>query len=77
MSHLIKDNKELEPYLMKLIDSLKIALTDSIPEVRNISAKAFGELGRKLGKQCYILIEYLMNLLDDSKITSIERSGIA
>ena len=40
--HLIKDPRDLMPYLSTLTSALIIALTDPLTEVRNIAAKACG-----------------------------------
>ncbi len=44
MSHLIKDPKDLLPYIHTLLGALKVGLADSLSEVRTSSAKAIGLL---------------------------------
>ena len=46
--HLIKDARDLMPYLETLISALIISLTDPLTEVRNIAAKACGCLSKKI-----------------------------
>jgi len=48
ISYLINDPKDLLPYLDTLIKSLKETISDHLTEVRQIAAKAFGSLAKKL-----------------------------
>ncbi|CAK9009849.1 unnamed protein product, partial [Durusdinium trenchii] len=45
---LIKDAKDIQPYLEMLIPQLKVTLVDQVPDVRATSAKAFGTLANAL-----------------------------
>ena len=46
--HLIKDPRDLMPYLDILMSALIITVTDPLTEVRNIAAKACGCLSKKI-----------------------------
>jgi hypothetical protein len=48
ITFLIKDPKELLPYLKMLIKALKETVCDHLTEVRTIASKAFGSLAKKL-----------------------------
>lgn len=48
ITYLIKDPKDLMPYLKSLIKSLKETVCDHLTEVRTIASKAFGSLAKKL-----------------------------
>ncbi|CAE7767355.1 ILA [Symbiodinium pilosum] len=48
MVMLIKDPKDIQPYLPLLLPQLKLTLVDPIPDVRATSAKAFGILAQVL-----------------------------
>jgi hypothetical protein len=53
MSHLIKDPKDILPYIDTLLGALKVGLSDSLSEVRTASAKAIGFVA---SNQNYIII---------------------
>ena len=57
--HLIKEPRDLMPYLDTLVNALIIAITDPLTEVRNIAAKACGCLSKKIGMLCEDLIKQL------------------
>jgi hypothetical protein len=86
MSHLIKDPKDLLPYIDTLLQALKVGVSDSLTEVRAASSKAIGFLASihllyiidKLGETYgYLVLTMLLELLDDEKTTTVERAGAA
>jgi hypothetical protein len=48
ITFLIKDPRDLMPYLKMLIKALKEAVCDHLTEVRTVASKAFGSLAKKL-----------------------------
>jgi len=48
ITYLIKDPKDLMPYLKMLIKALKETVCDHLTEVRTVASKAFGSLAKKL-----------------------------
>ena len=78
ISHLIKDPKDLSPYLDTLVNALKISVCDPIGDVRNISAKAFGALALKLGEEkSFKLIRTLKGILENPDSKNNEKAGAA
>ena len=78
ISHLIKDPRDLLPYLDILVNALKIAVCDPIGNVRNISAKAFGALAKKLGEyNSTKILKTLKAILENPDSKSNEKAGAA
>lgn len=75
--HLIKDPKDLLPYLTTLTSALVITITDPLSEVRNIAAKACGCLAKKIGRLAEGLIDNLEDILKNEKTSSNEKAGAA
>jgi hypothetical protein len=75
---MINDPRDFFPYLPTLIPDLQVILLDPIPDVRSISAKAFGSLTRGLGEDALIdLRPWLVERLQSEDVSSAERSGAA
>lgn len=75
---MIKDSKDLIPYLETLLNGLLIALNDPISEIRSMAAKATGVLAKKLGMEHVDpLLNRLYAVLDNQDSTSVERAGSA
>ena len=78
ISHLIKNPRDLLPYLDILVNALKISVCDPIGTVRNISAKAFGALAKKLGEfNSAKILRTLKGILESPESKSNEKSGAA
>ena len=78
ISNLIKSTKDLDPYLPMLINALKMAICDTIGDVRAIAAKACGSLCQKLGlEDSAKLILSIQEILESPENTSIDRAGAA
>ena len=76
--YLIKDPKDLLPYLDQLIVALKETIADHLTEVRTIASKAFGALAKKLGKRYSDPLKVtLFELLNSEKTPSVQRGGAA
>ena len=75
--HLIKDPRDLMPYLETVVNALIIAITDPLTEVRNIAAKACGCLSKKIGMLSEGLISQLEQILQSEKGSSNEKAGAA
>jgi hypothetical protein len=75
---LIKDSKDILPYLDALLNGLLIALNDPVSEIRSLAAKATGVIAKKLSRQnCDPLLNRLYSVLNNPDSTSIERAGAA
>lgn len=75
---MINDPRDFVPYLPTLIPDLKAILLDPIPDVRSISAKAFGSLTRGLGEEAFPdLRPWMVEMLRSEDVSSAERSGAA
>jgi hypothetical protein len=75
---MINDPRDFVPYLPTLIPDLQDILLDPIPDVRSISAKAFGSLTRGLGEDTLPdLRPWLLERLRSDEVSSAERSGAA
>jgi len=75
---LIKDSKDLIPYLDTLLNGLLTALNDPISDIRSMAAKATGVLAKKLGMDhVEPLLDRLYAVLDNKESTSVERAGSA
>lgn len=75
---MINDPRDFVPYLPTLIPDLKAILLDPIPDVRSISAKAFGSLVRGLGEEALPdLRPWMLERLRSEDVSSAERSGAA
>lgn len=65
------------PYLEELIGDLKKVLIDPIPEVRAITAKAFGSLVKGLGEEQFSgIVTWCLDCMK-SEAGTVERSGAA
>ncbi|CAH2295310.1 eIF-2-alpha kinase activator GCN1 [Pelobates cultripes] len=73
----LTDQKDLAPYLPSVVPGLKASLTDPVPEVRTVSAKALGAMVKGTGESCFQdLLPWLMDTLA-SDCSSVDRSGAA
>ncbi|KAL3857310.1 hypothetical protein ACJMK2_011991 [Sinanodonta woodiana] len=73
----LTDQKDLEPYIEKVIPGLKQSLLDPVPEVRTVSARALGAMVKGLSKDKFNdLMKWLMDVLK-SEASSVDRSGAA
>lgn len=74
---LIKDPKDIQPYLPSLLPLLKQTLLDPSPDVRVTSAKAFGTLAKTLPEEMLgDVLPWLFEQLRGGE-TSVDRSGTA
>eukprot|EP00931_Biecheleriopsis_adriatica_P116933 TRINITY_DN9250_c0_g1_i1.p1 TRINITY_DN9250_c0_g1~~TRINITY_DN9250_c0_g1_i1.p1 ORF type:complete len:2761 (+),score=816.01 TRINITY_DN9250_c0_g1_i1:930-8285(+) len=74
---LIKDSKDIQPYLPLLLPQLKVTLVDPIPDVRATSAKAFGTLANALPEEMLgDVLPWLFDMLRSAE-SAVERSGAA
>ncbi|TDH65918.1 hypothetical protein CCR75_006513 [Bremia lactucae] len=78
MCAMINNTKDLVPYLETVLPNLQMQLTDPIPEVRAVAAKALGKLANGLGHHYFaeMLIGLLAALKNDA-VGPVERSGAA
>jgi len=75
---LIKDKDDIIPYIEDLADGLKSSLTEIVPEVRALAAKAIGALVSKLGRaHSEHILQTLRDILESVTATSIEKAGAA
>lgn len=73
----LTDQKDLDPYIEKVIPGLKQSLLDPVPEVRTVSSKALGAMVRGIGGAKFDeLLKWLMDTLK-SESNSVDRSGAA
>lgn len=75
---MIKDIKDLIPYMEILIGGIRNALCDPLADVRSFAASALGKIAEKLGIQNsekYFI--FLNEILESETSNSIERSGAA
>ncbi|EGR27417.1 hypothetical protein IMG5_195990 [Ichthyophthirius multifiliis] len=78
ISTLIKDPKDILPYMEILVGGLKSALADNNNEVRLFAAKAIGKISNTIGKQnTEIYFRFIKDIIESKTATSIERSGAA
>eukprot|EP00730_Choanoeca_flexa_P001140 TRINITY_DN10497_c0_g1_i2.p1 TRINITY_DN10497_c0_g1~~TRINITY_DN10497_c0_g1_i2.p1 ORF type:complete len:1451 (+),score=418.59 TRINITY_DN10497_c0_g1_i2:149-4354(+) len=69
--------KDLAPYLPKVTPGLKDALVDPLPEVRGVTAKAFGAMVKGMGEEHFAeLLPWLLETLS-SEAGTVDRSGAA
>lgn len=74
---LIKDPKDIQPYLPYLMPQLKVTLVDPIPDVRATTAKAFGTLAQGLPEDMLgDVLPWLFEMLRSPE-SEVERSGAA
>eukprot|EP00928_Gymnodinium_smaydae_P040622 TRINITY_DN27536_c0_g1_i1.p1 TRINITY_DN27536_c0_g1~~TRINITY_DN27536_c0_g1_i1.p1 ORF type:complete len:2758 (+),score=657.28 TRINITY_DN27536_c0_g1_i1:496-8274(+) len=74
---LIRDPKDIQPYLPSLMPQLKMTLVDPIPDVRATAAKAFGTLANGLPEDMLgDVLPWLFGMLRSSE-SAVERSGAA
>ena len=71
ISSVIPSVKEISPYLDRIQSSVKIALSDSVPEVRNFAAQNFGKFYSEVVQKG--VPEWLEDMLEAPNF--IERSG--
>ncbi|RUS31239.1 hypothetical protein BC938DRAFT_478212 [Jimgerdemannia flammicorona] len=73
----LTDQKDLIPYLPRLMPGLKEVLVDPVPEARATAAKALGSLVEKLGEQNFpnIVDELVLTLKTDTG--GVDRQGAA
>ncbi|CAE7661943.1 ILA [Symbiodinium sp. CCMP2592] len=77
MVMLIKDPKDIQPYLPLLLPQLKLTLVDPIPDVRATSAKAFGILAQVLPEDMLgDVMPWLFEMLKSPE-SNVERTGAA
>lgn len=73
----LTDQKDLDPYIDKVIPGLKQSLLDPVPEVRTVSARALGAMVKGMGGDKFNeLMNWLMEMLK-SEGSSVDRSGAA
>ncbi|KAL4223498.1 eIF-2-alpha kinase activator GCN1 [Mactra antiquata] len=73
----LTDQKDLDPYIEKVIPGLKQSLLDPVPEVRGVSAHALGAMVKGMGGEKFDdLMTWLMETLK-SEGSSVDRSGAA
>ncbi|WAR01242.1 GCN1-like protein [Mya arenaria] len=73
----LTDQKDLDPYIEKVIPGLKQSLLDPVPEVRSVSARALGAMVKGMGGARFDeLMNWLMETLK-SEGSSVDRSGAA
>jgi len=78
ISNLIKNTADLDPYQTMLINALKMAICDTLSEVRAIAAKACGSLCQKLGfEKSSSLILAIQEILESGDSNTIDRAGAA
>ena len=76
ISSLIKDPRDIIPYMPILIDGLKSSLSDPLSEVRCYAAKAIGKISEKIGKNnTEKFFIFIKELLESQLSTAIERGG--
>jgi HEAT repeat protein len=74
---LIKDAKDIQPYLPGLLPQLKVTLVDPSPDVRATTAKAFGTLANGLPEDMMgDVLPWLFDMLRSSE-SNVERGGAA
>ncbi|CCD23307.1 Gcn1p NDAI_0B02720 [Naumovozyma dairenensis CBS 421] len=74
---ILVDTKDLIPYLQQLIDEVKIAMVDPVPNTRATAARALGALVERLGEEQFPdLIPRLLDTLSD-EMKSGDRLGSA
>jgi hypothetical protein len=75
---LTSDPTDLLPYMDIIKPAIMNSLFDSLPDVRQTSAKAMGALSKGLGmEESLNLIQWLGEKLNDKKSAPTERSGAA
>eukprot|EP00943_MAST-04B_sp_MAST-4B-sp1_P000328 g328.t1 len=75
MCNMVNEAKTLMPYKIELLDALKKALADPIPNVRALAAQGLGEMVRGMGETEFPdLVTYLIETTK-SDTTTVERSG--
>ncbi|CAH0491585.1 unnamed protein product [Peronospora farinosa] len=78
MCSMINDAKDLLPYMETVLPSLKMQLTDPIPEVRAVAAKALGKLVKGLGERHFAdMLTWLLEAMKNDEVGPVERSGAA
>ncbi|KAL4445680.1 hypothetical protein ABPG74_006231 [Tetrahymena malaccensis] len=78
ISALIKDPKDIIPYMDILVGGLRNALSDNDNEVRLFASKAIGQICKTLGQaNSEKYFKFIKDILESKTSTSIERSGAA
>ncbi|XP_060079689.1 stalled ribosome sensor GCN1-like [Ylistrum balloti] len=73
----LTDQKDLDPYIEKVIPGLQQSLLDPVPEVRTVSSRALGAMVKGMGGSKFDeLLKWLMDTLK-SESSSVDRSGAA
>ncbi|XP_069136043.1 stalled ribosome sensor GCN1-like [Argopecten irradians] len=73
----LTDQKDLDPYIEKVIPGLQQSLLDPVPEVRTVSSRALGAMVKGMGGAKFDeLLKWLMDTLK-SESSSVDRSGAA
>nr|XP_022338883.1 eIF-2-alpha kinase activator GCN1-like [Crassostrea virginica] len=73
----LTDQKDLDPYIEKVIPGLKQSLLDPVPEVRTVSSRALGAMVKGMGGAKFDeLLNWLMETLKCEQ-SSVDRSGAA
>ena len=75
LTSVIRDYKEIMPYIERLTTALKISLFDNIPEVRNIAAQNLGMLCSGVGfKNSQNILDWIEDIMQNST-NLVERAG--
>ena len=73
----LTDQKDLLPYLSKLIPGFKIVLVDPVPEIRSHASKALGAMVRGMGETILeVMMPWLLQTVI-SNVSNIDRAGAA
>ena len=78
ITNVIKEPNDLIPYMDILVGGLRVALCDTLQEVRNLAAKALGSVASKIGRaNAERFFKFLYEIMESEASTSIERAGAA
>ncbi|KAF8392098.1 hypothetical protein HHK36_022440 [Tetracentron sinense] len=77
MCSLVTDSKDMIPYMGLLLPEVKKVLSDPIPEVRSVAARALGSLIKGMGEENFPdLVSWFLDTLKSDN-SNVERSGAA